>query len=303
MGEIFYWVFNMSVAASISGCVVLILRRINKLPRRCVEVLWLIPFLRALLPFGLSGKYSLMSLISKFAAKTVVIYELHDVPVASYMNFSQSAKSYFPMEYKTNTLEKLFEVASFVWLCGFAALLLAFLSIYFTTMKELLGSEHLNQNIYLSDKVTSPAVYGIFRPKIIIPLSAKNSRLSYVLLHEQAHIRRKDNLKRYAAFLTVFVHWFNPLAWLFLKSFLADCELSCDESVLSRCGEKNKKEYATALLDFKENSAVFASAFGGARVRTRIGHILSYKRMSALSAFFFVILCVIIFYFLLTNSV
>lgn len=302
MGEIFYWVFNMSIASSVAGIFVFLLRRIKKLPRRFVSALWLIPFFRALLPFGISGKYSLMSLISKFAARTVVIYELREVPIVSYMNYIQAAKSYFPIEYRSNVLEDLFEIAALVWLCGLAAFLIAFLSIYFVTLKEIADSEHFEDNIYFSDKVSSPAVYGIFRPKIIIPASAKNDDLTYVIMHEQAHIKRHDNLKRFVAFFVVFVHWFNPFAWLFLKSFLADLELSCDESVTARCGEENKKKYAAALLDFKESMTIFASAFGGARVRTRIEHILSYRRISALSLFFFVILCVFIFYFLLTNA-
>ena len=303
MSEVFYWVFNMSVAASIAGAFVLLLRRIKKLPRRVASFLWLIPFLRAVLPFGISGKYSLMSLISGFAAKTVVIYELREIPFVTYMNYAQSAKSYFPVEYKTNVLEKLFEVSFFVWICGFLAFFIAFVSIYLATVKELSDSEHFEENVYFSDKIDSPAVYGIFKPKIILPKSAKGSELTFVLLHEGAHIKRHDNLKRIAAFLTVFVHWFNPLSWIFLKSFLSDLELACDESVLLQCGEENRRKYAAALLDFKENTSVFASAFGGAKVRTRIGHILSYKKMSALSLFFFVVLCGLIFYFLLTNAV
>ncbi len=303
MGEVFYWVFNMSIAASIAGVFVLLLRKIKKLPRRVAAFLWLIPFLRAVLPFGISGKYSLMSLISGFAAKTVVIYEVREIPFVTYMNYAQSAKSYFPVEYKTNVLEKLFEVSFFVWICGFLAFLIAFVSIYLTTVKELSDSEHFEKNVYFSKKIDSPAVYGVFRPKIILPYSAKKLDLTYVLLHERAHMKRRDNLKRIIAFLTVFIHWFNPLSWLFLKSFLSDIELACDEKVLLQCGEENRGKYAAALLDFKENTSVFASAFGGAKVRTRIGHILSYKKMSALSLFFFVVLCGLIFYFLLTNAV
>jgi beta-lactamase regulating signal transducer with metallopeptidase domain len=302
LGNIFYWVFNMSIAASIAGAVIVALRQIKKLPKRLVHLLWMIPFLRAVVPFGISGKYGLMSLFSKFATKTVVVYELREEPLVTTMNFLQSAKSYFPIEYKSNVLEKLFDTASLIWLCGVVALVIAFFAIYFTTLHELSASEHFRDNIYFSKKVDVPAVYGILKPKIILPICAKKMDTKYILMHEKAHIRRGDNLFRILGFLVVFLHWFNPLSWVFLKLFLADCELACDESVLKSCGKDEKKLYASALLDFKENATVFASAFGGAKVRTRIENILSYKKMSVFSLICFVILWCAIFYFLLTNA-
>ena len=73
-GELFYWLFNMSIVASITGLVVMLIRRIRRIPRRVVTVLWLIPFLRLWLPIGFGSEYSLMSLISRFATRTVVVY-------------------------------------------------------------------------------------------------------------------------------------------------------------------------------------------------------------------------------------
>ena len=46
LAEIFYWLFNMSIAASVTGCVLLLLRRIRWIPRRVTAALWAIPFLR-----------------------------------------------------------------------------------------------------------------------------------------------------------------------------------------------------------------------------------------------------------------
>jgi len=71
--------------------------------------------------------------------------------------------------------------------------------------------------------------------------------------HESAHIYRKDNLWRIIAVISASVHWFNPLIWLFLKKFLEDTELACDEQVLANCGEDEKKAYAMALVDCAES--------------------------------------------------
>ena len=116
------------------------------------------------------------------------------------------------------------------------------------------------------------------------------------------HIRRADNLLRIFAFAITALHWFNPLAWIFLKKFLSDLELSCDECVLLEVGEWQAKEYARSILDCKKGKNVFASAFGGAKIRSRIENILSFKKMTWFSLVGFIIIIAVIFYVLLTNA-
>ena len=52
MAEAFYWFLNMNIVASLCGLVILLLRRVRRIPRRLICWLWLIPALRVLLPFG-----------------------------------------------------------------------------------------------------------------------------------------------------------------------------------------------------------------------------------------------------------
>ena len=61
--EVFYWLFNMSVAGALSGAVVLLLRLVKKIPRRVIAVLWAIPFLRLWVPVGIGGRFGLMALL------------------------------------------------------------------------------------------------------------------------------------------------------------------------------------------------------------------------------------------------
>ena len=98
------------------------------------------------------------------------------------------------------------------------------------------------------------------------------------------HIRRKDNLARLIGFMAAAVHWFDPFVWIFLKCFLADLELACDEAVSEGFSEAQRKEYALALLDGEESRNLLVSAFGGARMRTRIERILNYRHVTVLSA-------------------
>lgn len=300
--EIFYWVFNMSITAAITGLFVMLIRLVKKIPRRLTVYLWVIPFLRMAIPFGLNSPYSLMSLLSKITTKTIVVYQPTDDVAFSMMNSVMAAETYFPITYKVNVLKYVFNIASVIWIIVFLAILLMLAVIYFTTLHEMKDATHLRSNIYLSEKIISPAVYGIIKPKIIFPASYKDKDSEMVILHEKMHIRRADNLWRILAFLIVAAHWFNPLCWLFLKLFLTDLELSCDERVLTKLGDNRAKEYASSLLESRQGTTVFASAFGGAKIRTRIENILSFKKMTWFSLTVFVALIVIISYVLLTNA-
>ena len=300
--EVFYWIFNMSITAAITGGLIILVRLIKKIPRRMTVFLWIIPFLRMAFPFGLNSPYSLMSLLSKITTKTIVVYQPTDDLAFSMMNSIMAADTYFPITYKVNVLENIFSVASVIWIIVLLAILLTLVVTYFTTIYEIRDSTHLRDNIYLSEKIISPAVYGIVKPKIILPAFYKNREVDLIILHEKAHIRSFDNMWRVIAFIIVAVHWFNPLCWLFLKKFLADLELSCDERVLAKLGADRAKEYASSLLESRQGTTVFASAFGGAKIRTRIENILSFKKLTWLSFTMFVALMGVIFYVLLTNA-
>ncbi|MBP3305672.1 MAG: M56 family metallopeptidase [Oscillospiraceae bacterium] len=300
--ESFYWIFNMSIAAAITGVLIMLVRLVKRIPRRLAVFLWLIPFLRMTIPFGLSSPYSLMSLLSGITTKTIVVYQPTDNVAFSMMNSVMAADSYCPITYKVNSLEKVFGAASVIWIIVFSAIFLMLAVIYFTTLREMKDAAHLRNNIYLSDKIISPAVYGIIKPRIILPISYQDKDIELIILHEKMHIRRADNLWRMLAFLIAAAHWFNPFCWVFLKLFLADLELSCDECVLVKLGDNRAKEYALSLLESRQSTTVFASAFGGAKIRTRIENILSFKKMTRFSLTVFITLIVAVFYVLLTNA-
>jgi len=300
--EIFYWVFNMSITAAITGVLIMLIRLVRKIPRRLMVFLWVITFLRMAIPLGLSSPYSLMSLLSKITAKTIVVYQPTDDAAFSMMNFVMAADTYFPITYKVSALENVFEVASVIWLIVLLTIIIMLAFIYSTTLHEIKGATPLHGNIYLSEKVITPAVYGVIKPKIILPTSYKDKDIEFVILHEKMHIRSGDNLWRILAFIIVAVHWFNPLCWLFLKLFLTDIELSCDERVLIKLGDSRLKEYALSLLESKQGATVFASTFGGAKIRTRIENILFFRKLTWFSLTAFVFLLGSIFYVLLTNA-
>lgn len=301
-GEFFYWIFNMSIISSLVGLVVLLVRSIRKIPRRIAIFLWLAPFLRMCIPVGLNHPYSLMSLISGFTTKTITVFQPVQGISFSATNAIMAADSYFPITFKVNLLDRVFEIASIIWLVVALAIGLALGILYFTTLHDMKDAKHLRDNVYLSDRIQSPAVYGIIKPKILLPASSDTREYPYILKHERTHIRRLDNLWRLAACLIAAVHWFNPLCWLFLKRFLEDMELACDEAAIADYSKAQRKEYALSLVNCAESKSLFASGFGGAKLRTRVETIVSYEKMTCFSALCFSILTVSMLVVLLTNA-
>lgn len=82
----------------------------------------------------------------------------------------------------------------------------------------------------------TPAVEGLFKPRIQLPngidaiLTAEE--LEAVVIHEERHARRHDNLIRLAYELALCAVWFHPLVWLAGRRLALYRELSCDEWVM-----------------------------------------------------------------------
>ena len=96
---------------------------------------------------------------------------------------------------------------------------------------------------------TIPVVWGIFRPQLLLPAEAEQwnaAQLRSVLLHELAHLRRRDPLTQLLTQLACALHWFNPLVWLAAWRLHVERERACDDLVLAR-GVK-PSAYAEHLL-------------------------------------------------------
>jgi beta-lactamase regulating signal transducer with metallopeptidase domain len=98
--------------------------------------------------------------------------------------------------------------------------------------------------------VTMPIVCGIRRPVMVMPRGAADwpeARLRVVVLHELAHIARRDCLTQALARIVCAAYWFNPLVWIAARRLRAERERACDDFVLA-AGTKGS-EYAGHLLE------------------------------------------------------
>jgi HEAT repeat protein/beta-lactamase regulating signal transducer with metallopeptidase domain len=118
-----------------------------------------------------------------------------------------------------------------------------------------------------SGRASMPVATGIFRPAVMMPADAdtwSESRLRIVLLHELAHVKRRDCLTHVLGQAACAFHWFNPLAWLAVKRARTERERACDDLVLA-CGTRGS-DYADQLLEMARvlRGDRFPALIGGA---------------------------------------
>ena len=107
-----------------------------------------------------------------------------------------------------------------------------------------------------SDVISSPALYGVFRSRLLLPRGFTESfspaQLRLVFCHELAHLRRRDLLLNWLVAGLQAIHWFNPLIWIGFSRWRADRELACDAAVLEAVGADQNQEYGATILRLLE---------------------------------------------------
>ena len=133
---------------------------------------------------------------------------------------------------------------------------------------------------------TMPMACGILRPAVLLPASGiawTPDHRRDVVLHELAHVRRRDCLTHLACRIACAVHWFNPLAWLAARQARVEREHACDDAVLATGALPSS--YAQALLDTARRSRpAWATAAAGltmarpSHLSTRLLAVLDERR-------------------------
>lgn len=279
--------FNMSLTGGAVILLVMILRLLlKKMPKRYFCALWLVPFLRLLLPISIPSPLSLLPVNPQpiLAAGAVPVLQtgvpLLDIPVSLIL-----AQTMEPAPLASaNPAQIYLFLAKIVWAAGLAVFLAVNLFRYFRLKLRLADAVPGEAGVRYSDRLSMPMVVGIVKPKIYLPsmfLKEENSgEKEYILAHEQAHKSRGDHLTKLLAFAALAVHWFNPLVWAAFLLLCRDMEMACDERVIEQLSEEKRKGYSLALLHFEErrSALLIPLAFGESHTKSRIKNILNYRK-------------------------
>ena len=127
---------------------------------------------------------------------------------------------------------------------------------------------------------TMPMTWGIVEPTLLVPSDSgewPEWKCRNILLHELAHVERRDCLTQLVAQLACAVYWFNPLAWIAAHRMRVERELACDDRVI-RAGSV-ASDYASNLLDvarsLRSPSFTSSTAIAMARPSQLSGRLLA----------------------------
>jgi len=285
MDSLFLTILNMSITgAFVIAAICLARLPLRKAPKIISYCLWAVVGFRLVFPFSIESMFSLIPFNATVIPPDIASYTVRHIdsgiPAANYVvsNVLPAASSVAG----ASPLQVFTSISAYVWL-AIAAILITFGLVSYLRLKiKMKSATHIEDNIYEADKIRSPFVLGIIKPKIYLPPGLNEHEYEYIVMHEQTHIQRKDHMTKVAAYLILCVHWFNPLAWAAFLLMSVDMEMSCDERVLKALGLESKKSYSLSLLSQASNKrsiGISPLAFSEGGLKARIKNVLDFKKI------------------------
>ena len=311
MSELFLKIVNMSISASWVVIAVLTLRFcLKKAPKWVNVLLWGIVAVRMVFPFSIESVLSLIPSAETISPSIMMEQSPSvqtGVPALNHVINPVISGSFTPAPgASANPLQIWIPVLTGIWLFGIAALFLYSAVSYWRLRRKVCEAVILRGNIYQSEKVCSPFVLGIIKPKIYLPYHMDSREMDHVIAHEQTHIRRKDHWWKPLGFLLLTIHWFNPLMWLSYILLCQDIELACDEKVIRKMSNEQRADYTQALVACSVDRRLITAcplAFGEIGVKERVKSVMNYKKPAFWIVLASVIVCAVIAVCFLTNPI
>ncbi|SEK78293.1 Signal transducer regulating beta-lactamase production, contains metallopeptidase domain [Paenibacillus sp. cl141a] len=112
--------------------------------------------------------------------------------------------------------------------------------------------------LLVSAEVDGPSLYGVLRPRILLPAHSKGTfcskELRYIFLHELVHLKRKDIAVNVMMTALLLIQWFNPILWYAYCKMREDQELSCDAAAISRIDVSEVQDYGYTIVKLLERN-------------------------------------------------
>lgn len=286
MEALFLKIFSRSIVAGWVILGVLLLRIfMKKAPKALCCALWALVALRLVCPGFLESGFSLLPGTEAVPREILTVQPtgldkgssgLNEVvnPILAEPRVSEGGQG-------SNLMQALVRVVSRLWVAGTILLLLyAFIS-WIRLRRQVAVSLKVEGNIWICDAIRSPFILGLFSPRIYVPSDLNAEQLACVVEHERAHLKRHDHWWKPLGFLLLALYWFQPLCWIAYICLCQDIEMACDERVVRRMENGEKKNYAEALLACsipRHSISACPVAFGETGVKKRVKGVLNYKK-------------------------
>ncbi|MBN2088516.1 WG repeat-containing protein [candidate division KSB1 bacterium] len=283
------WLFKTSLKATVLIALILIVQLLfrRKMSARWQYALWLLLIIRLILPFEIESRISLFNLVpaknvsslsmprstERISAPDIVPANLNVPPISS------------QVEYEVATDQHSFhlsaeKIVALIWLLGVVAIscyafrcnfkLWRKIRLQSTSSTPLLFQllQHSIRQMKITRPITLiemegiqiPVLYGIFKPKILLPKNfdkqLTSDQIRHIFLHELAHYKRKDVLVSCLTTILQIVYWFNPIIWFAFYKMRIDRELACDEMTLNQIGAAQSQSYGQTIISVLENISI-----------------------------------------------
>ena len=291
----FRWMLFSSALASILAIIIILLKLIfrNKLNVKWHYYVWFLVLIRLLLPYAPECSFSAFNLLGFFSdvPHEVIITEpinhiddtvllqnnygnqpvLHNSVNGNNLGGSSSLQ---------NSNSNIDIYLCTVWLLGvaifgFYTLVKGRRFIHQLKNYKLCPDENIlaliascqnslglsgNITVLQTDNYKTPSVSGFIRPKLLMPAGLEtkltNDELKYIILHELAHLKRKDIVINCLIGIMQIIHWFNPVLWYAFYCWREDSEIACDAYVLSRIGANHANDYGRLIIKLLEDCSL-----------------------------------------------
>jgi|UniRef100_UPI00378414E5 beta-lactamase regulating signal transducer with metallopeptidase domain len=299
LAHLFDWLLTASARASLLSVAVLGLQVLlrHRVPARWRYALWLPVLLVLLTPAFPESQWSVGSIVRTAPAPLPAPVRVAQEPAFSVAPSAVgAAETSAPISWSQIMLP--------AWLLGAAGMIVICLGSYalalwrikhnrvpvndallheIAALAQVIGLRRV-PHVWMSPVVRSPAVTGLWRPVLLLPvgfdesLSAQEARL--VLRHELTHLKRGDLRLNALLCLLLSLHWFNPLLWLAFFKVRLDREAACDAQVLDREPQAERVAYGHTLLKVQSTFSHHGLSLGfvgifqrGSALRSRIQSI------------------------------
>lgn len=322
--------FQNLLTASFHGSViigaVLVLRLLLKsAPKRAVCFLWMLAFVRLLMPFQLESKLSLQP--EAIPLEEAPFYEsvfVEDIPTQDNENITIDIQPMVPAipediggesigggevvvqpqpVPEEPTVIHWTQLLPYLWALG-AMLMLLYAFGSYVHLKRTVREAVRVIGGWECDRIETAFILGYLRPRVYVPMGLTRRTRKHILSHEWAHLRSGDHWFKLLAYVALSLHWFNPLAWVAYRLMCKDMEHACDERVIRYMDLSERKQYSHALLTCSTNHSHYTPcpvAFGEVSVKSRILSVLNYRKPSFWITLIAVLAVIFVGVFLMTS--